>query len=241
MKQYLRHVIPPAAKPALKSLLGIPDVEVALGRLRRVGFRPRAVVDMGAFVGDWTRIARRVFPDASVLMVEPQPDRAVTLQTLAARLPNVRFVSALLGAAAARAVTFFQNKTVSSVLQETNNASAAVALSLPMTTLDAVVAETGFGPPDLLKLDVQGYELEVLKGAPVTLAAVEVVLMEVNLIPIYQGAPLLGETVSFMADRGFRAYDICSQIRRRLDEALWQTDMLFVRESSPLVASNSWI
>jgi FkbM family methyltransferase len=216
-------------------------LDVALARLRQAGFTPRSIVDIGAFIGDWTLMSRRHFPDARVLMVEPQPDRAAALQALASRLPDARFASALLGAAPAPAVTFFQNTTVSSVLQEVDNTSSAIPLSLPMTTLDAVVAETAFGRPDFLKLDVQGYELEVLRGAPAALAAAEVVLLEVNLIPINRGAPLLAETVAFMAANGFRAYDICSAIRRPLDDALWQTDVLFARETSPLVASTRWI
>ena len=241
VKQYLRYLIPSSAKPGLKRWLGFPDLDSALDRLSRAGFRPAAIVDIGAFIGDWTLMSRRHFPDARVLMVEPQPDRAAALQAVAGRLKDVTFASALLGAAAAPSVTFFQNTTVSSVLQEADNTSSAVPLTLPMTTLDAVLTETGFGRPDFLKLDVQGYELEVLKGAPNALAAAEVVLLEVNLIPINRGAPLLAETVAFMAARGFRVYDICSEIRRPLDNALWQTDMLFARESSPLVASTRWI
>jgi FkbM family methyltransferase len=241
MIQSLSQLIPPAAKVPIRKWLGIPDLEVALDRLRGAGFRPRFIVDVGAFIGDWTVMARRLFPEARVLMVEPQPNRAPALQAVAARLPDVRFASALLGATPAPAVTFFQNETVSSVLEEPDNPSAAAVLTLPMTTLDAVVAESGFGAPDFLKLDVQGYELEVLRGASSALAGAEVVLLEVNLIPINKGAPLLAETTAFMAARGFRAYDICSEIRRPLDGALWQTDMLFARESSPLVASTRWI
>src|SRR5271170_5907365 len=92
MIRYLRHLIPPAAKPTLRKWLGVPDLEVALGRLRAVGFRPKCIVDVGAFVGDWTLLSRQFFPEARVIMVEPQPDRAATLRALAARLPDVRFV-----------------------------------------------------------------------------------------------------------------------------------------------------
>jgi len=67
-----------------------------------------------------------------------------------------------------------------------------------------------------------------------------VVLMEVNLLPIYEGAPLLHETIAFMTDSGFRAYDFCSAMRRPLDDALFQTDMIFVRQDSPIIASKRW-
>jgi len=72
------------------------------------------------------------------------------------------------------------------------------------------------------------------------LAGAEAVLMEVNLIGIYGDAPLLDETVAFMATRGFRVYDICSFMRRPYDGALWQIDAVFVRRTSPLLASKRW-
>lgn len=87
---------------------------------------------------------------------------------------------------------------------------------------------------------MQGYELEVLKGATLTLANVSVVLMEVSLLGINKGAPLLSEVLQFMTERGFRAYDICSFIRRPLDNALWQSDFLFVKEGSSLLARETF-
>lgn len=109
-----------------------------------------------------------------------------------------------------------------------------------MTTLDALVKNSIFACPDLIKLDVQGYEIEVLKGGIETLASGTGVLMEVNLIDINKGAPLFHDAVAFMADRGFRVYDICSFGCRPYDRALWQVDVIFVNSSSPLVSSKRW-
>ena len=64
--------------------------------------------------------------------------------------------------------------------------------------------------------------------------------MEVSLLRVNEGAPLLADVLQFMGERGFRAYDICSFIRRPLDNALWQSDFIFVRETSPLLASQSF-
>jgi hypothetical protein len=60
------------------------------------------------------------------------------------------------------------------------------------------------------------------------------VLLEVSLLGFIEGAPLLHNVTHFMKERGFIAYDICSFIRRALDNALCQTDLIFVRETSPL-------
>jgi hypothetical protein len=111
---------------------------------------------------------------------------------------------------------------------------------MEMTTLDAITRRTHFERPDFLKLDVQGYELEVLKGAEQVLDSVEAVMLEVNLIEVYQGSPPVHEVVAYMAARGFRVYDVCTFFRRPYDNALWQMDMIFVRATSPLMASTRW-
>ncbi len=88
----------------------------------------------------------------------------------------------------------------------------------------------------LLKVDVQGYELEVLRGGTRTLALAEVVLLEVSLLEYNQGAPLMPEVVAFMASAGFVPYDVCGQFRRETDNALCQIDIMFVRRESALRA-----
>jgi hypothetical protein len=109
-----------------------------------------------------------------------------------------------------------------------------------MYTVDEVLKRKDIIKADFIKLDVQGFELEVLKGASKTLESAEVVLMEVSLIEINKGAPLINEVMQFMVSRGFICYDICSIVRRPLDKALWQTDLIFVNKSSSLVASKKY-
>ena len=93
---------------------------------------------------------------------------------------------------------------------------------------------------DFIKLDVQGYELEILKGMTSILNKVEFVLLEVSLIEINIGTPLLFEVIQFMEEKNFKVYDICSAIRRPSDNALWQSDFIFVKKNSKLVASKKY-
>jgi hypothetical protein len=60
------------------------------------------------------------------------------------------------------------------------------------------------------------------------------VLTEINLLDLHENVPLLHEIVAWLAERGFVAYDICGTTRRPLDDALWQTDMIFVRKDDAL-------
>ena len=111
---------------------------------------------------------------------------------------------------------------------------------LTTQTLDNILDKIKFPLPDFLKLDVQGYELEVLKGSGKALAHSEVCLLEISLLDLGDKAPLLAKIVSFMDDNNYQAYDISQFMRRPFDKALYQIDMFFVKKDSPLVLSKRW-
>lgn len=212
--------------------LGIPTLPGALEALKRNGFEPATVVDVGAYVGNWTRVAASVFPSARLVMVEGNPAHAATLELCQRELGDRADVTiALLGSQEQSAVTFHQLDSGSSVLPELTS-FAKTQVTLPMVTLDGVLGERT--APLLLKLDVQGYELEVLRGASATLQTAEVVILETSLLPYNEGAPLFAEIVGFMDRAGFAVYDFCGQFRRETDDALFQTDVVFVRHDSAL-------
>lgn len=221
--------------------LGAVSMHSGLRRLRQLGAQPRVIVDGGANVGDWTRLVRRVFPGATVLMVEAQPELQQALAAVCALDPaHLRYASTLLGPKASGTATMYVTEdsgagTGSSVLPERTDVPRR-AVELPMTSLDALLAAQGL-TADLIKLDVQGYEIEVLKGATAALRQAEFVLLELSFWPYNEGAPLLLEALAWMQQAGFRAFDVFDLARRR-DAVLLQGDFLFVREGSRWVANS---
>jgi len=167
------------------------------------------------------------------------PHRIAELRSWCEQDGNAVVIETLLGAKIKDAVPFHEMETASSILEEHIPQKVPVRF-FPMQTIDEIVRSKVVAAPDFLKLDVQGYELEVLKGALKTLPQVSAVLAEVNLIDIHRGAPLLDELVLFMRDGGFLAYDICGLARRPLDRALWQADFIFVPQDSALRSDKRW-
>lgn len=206
-----------------------PDLGFTLELLKRSGFTPAATIDVGAYVGDWAHDCRRAFPDTRVLMVEPSPARAAQLRRRAAGDDRFSVAQALLGAS---------EGTAGFVEQDSNSriapAGSPGAASMAVTTLDRLVAGTPFDRAQLLKVDVQGHDLEVLRGGAATLAHVEVLVVELSLIPLHLGAPSVRTIVDWLDDRGFRLLDIAGLIRRPADDALWQMDAVFTRHESRL-------
>jgi hypothetical protein len=112
--------------------------------------------------------------------------------------------------------------------------------SVQLRTLDSFIATHALTAPLLLKADVQGYELEVLKGASRCLDLCELLLIEVSFRRLYDASPLAHDVVGFLGARGFRVYDICSFVQRPADNELAQCDIVFVREGSKLFAYEGW-
>ena len=78
-----------------------------------------------------------------------------------------------------------------------------------VVTIDSLLSETypDF-VPDLIKLDIQGFELEALSGANTTFGRTEVFIVETSVIRLSAMSPFTREVISFMFDRGYELYDI---------------------------------
>jgi FkbM family methyltransferase len=208
----------------------LPLDEQAYRRLSALGYAPASIIDVGAHDGNWTRLARRIFPDTSILMIEPLSSKAESLNALANSSERTRFVDALLGAEAGHTVTFYEAGTGSSVHREQSNVEFKET-SLQTSRLDDVAAQ--LDGPIFLKLDVQGAELEVLAGGSKTLDRSDLVQLEVALLPYNEGAATFLQVIEYLDQRGFVPFDIAGMIRPTGAE-LVQVDMLFVPAGSPL-------
>ena len=112
--------------------------------------------------------------------------------------------------------------------------------AVPQATIDGALTEEGLGEPLLIIVDVQGAELDVLRGARESLAEAEVAVLEVSLFGFQKGAPQFSDVVLFMKRRSFVAYDIIHGNNRPLDGALGQVDIVFVKEPGIFRQDHSW-
>jgi FkbM family methyltransferase len=227
---------------AEKFRAGLPSLAGLLGHLRDNGFSPSTILDIGANAGEWSRVAASIFAASRIVMFDGDPENEAPLHNTVREIgEHASYILCLLGAEKKDAVTFYRPEagtTGSSVLPEMTSYDKE-AIKLKMATLDSLAESAGnpgLGTPLMMKLDVQGFELEILKGGKKALGAAEVVIMEASLLQYNEGAPLFADVVGFMHDAGFAVYDFCGQNRRETDHALFQTDVVFVRRESGLRA-----
>jgi FkbM family methyltransferase len=228
----LHFFIPHEMRRHLKRrFLNIQDVQSRLQNLKDAGFTPRGIVDGGAFRGEWIESAWKVWP-APALMLEPQASEQAVLREVAKRTRGTEVVECALGEKNGR-VRFVSEGSNSRIVE--NDEAAEV----PLLRLDQILDERPSFHPDLVKLDLQGSELRALEGAGSHLGRFEVILCEISVIRIGP-VPIFREVDAFLAARGFVFYDVIPQYYRPRDGALWQMDVFYVREDSPLLASTSW-
>lgn len=231
----VKRALPKRWKQRVKHAMGFQDMETRLANLARAGFRCTGAVDVGAYAGDWARLAHGTW-GCPVLAFEPLPQQQPVLQALARRMPLTLEAVAL--ADEPGRLSFYADET-NSRLADPQDTGTGARIEVPVERLDQALARHPALRPNLLKADVQGSELKVLAGAGSELARFEVVILEVSLIRIGP-VPVFAEVIEFMAARGYRLYDFLPMYYRPRDGALWQGDAFFVRDDSPLVASRSW-
>jgi FkbM family methyltransferase len=206
--------------------------EIVYRRLANRGFRPGGLIDIGAFRGGWTRMARSIFDNPPTLMVEAQAALIPDLRGFATNTSGVQCAHALLARQFGRAVEFHEMGTGSSMFAEASDVQRTSRM-METETLDRIAAAALPGASDLfVKIDVQGAELEVLSGASETLSRSALVQLETAMLPYNAGAPLLPEVVNWMAEQGWLPIEVSGFSRP--SEQLVQVDLLFAPEPSLL-------
>jgi FkbM family methyltransferase len=201
-----------------------------MNRIKKIGLRPKTIFDVGVASG--THDLYQTFPDAHFILIEPLEECLPYLQTITKNLSNSEYILAV--------ATSFSGKTTinvhpdiygSSLYKEDEDSDVnGVERLVSAVTIDDICREKGTVGPYLIKVDTQGSELDVLKGAGTILPETEMIILETSLFEFFKGGPQLNEVISFMKELGFMVYDIFNLQYRLLDGAMSQVDVAFVRE-----------
>ena len=194
---------------------------------------PQVIFDAGANVGTWTLLAKALYPQAQIHAFEPLPRHIVGFRQRTAGLGDVQLHEIGLGREPGRTVmkvTDFSDASSLLPLTETGkkqwHLKQVEEVPIPIERLDDWIVKHQLPQPDLIKLDVQGFELEVLRGAEQTLARTRAVLTEVSFFEVYKGQCLFHELAEYLVKSGFRLVAIGDG--NPLSIPLHQTNVLFL-------------
>jgi FkbM family methyltransferase len=176
----------------------------------------------------------QVAEPGAVVAFEPAPSCWDALRPLLENVPNGRLIRAAVGAASGEIeLNCAADSRLSSVLPATAaikelftpDYEVVQTIKSSLVRLDDTIAPDA--PIGLLKIDVQGYELEVLRGADRVLQQSSAVLIEVNYLQHYESAVSFNEIHGFLSDKGFQLNGISRPFMHR-GRPLW-ADAMYTR------------
>jgi FkbM family methyltransferase len=226
----------------LVRLEGRPGAADALSHfftlLKRQGFSPRHIIDVGANHGNWTRAAVRFFPDAQYTLVEPQEFLKKHVQDLVDRGYKINWITAGAGDAPGQSAFTLASRDDSSTFDLTEEEAKRAGFRqvlVQVKTLNDIAQAAGL-PADMVKIDAEGLDLRVLAGASELFGHTEIFLVEVNIHDTHkENAP--ESVIRFMNEKGYRLMEITDINRSPKYGLLWLCELAFLRNDSGLLNS----
>jgi FkbM family methyltransferase len=218
----------------------LPDFgsTVLFNTLRRFGFSPRLIFDVGANHGNWTRSSLSYFPAAEYVLIEPQDYLKTYVQDLIDSGKKIRWVGS--GAADKSGTMRFyisDRDDSSTFLPRERQPLTRVASETgsEVKTLDDIRVAYDLPIPDMVKIDAEGLDLKVVKGASSLVCKTDVFLLEAGAICPIENS--VGQVARTMDELGYRLLDIMELNRSPKYGVPRLTELAFLRKSSSLLAN----
>lgn len=199
-----------------------------LKSLKTAGLKIDTVYDIGACIGEWSKaVKEHAFPDAQFYLFEANP-------ALQGRLIEADVGRVIMGCLGAPGVEFVNFSTIggtgdSYYREKSSHYDNAGSFRLPCFTLDGVMDGQGpaMPPPDVIKIDTQGAELDIFAGASKALRTATIIMCEVPFVPFNAGAPAIGEYLDFFRSHDFLPVRLPGATI--LEDILVHADIVFMR------------
>lgn len=225
---------------------GNPNASILRERLFKQlvlkGFYPAHIIDVGAHKGYWSIDAQKVFPECRFTLIEPQIEMKPYLDKFCSGSKNSRWIVAGAGAEEGELpFTIAPNSDGSSfaVSEESAKRSNNERRMLPVVTLDSVCEKYSLPVPDIVKIDAEGLDLEVVKGAKNLIGKTELFFLEIPLFDYWPNQSFHIIT-DFMRVQGYEPYDITDINRRISDGALALMEVAFAKRKGKLRDHHGW-
>ena len=191
------------------------------------------VVDIGANRGQFA-LAVRTFSRAKIISFEPLPEVAAIFKKIFFDDPEVRLYVAAIGDKSEKKLIHLSARDDSSSLLEIGETQSNLfpgthevgALEIEMGTLDIFLTKGEIVRPAMLKLDVQGFELQALAGCKSLISNFDFVYCECSFVELYKNQKLADEVIEYLRSLNFSLSGIYNPSYDR-DGNCIQADLLF--------------
>ena len=194
---------------------------------------PKTVFDVG--VGHGTYELYKAFPAAKFFLIEPLKEFQTALDKISSQYNCTIYNKAVGNSVGIHKINVETHSLQLSSLNyrpERSESDAQIEQrDVEITTLDTILRENpDIGTPILIKIDTEGHELCVLKGAKNLLAITDIVILEVSIAKRFISSYTFEELTSFMANQGFAVFDFLSLCYVKGQPGVNLADVVFKRK-----------
>lgn len=214
-------------------------------KLAQKSFRPKHIIDVGANLGNWSRDAHQIFHESAFTLIEPQIEMRPYLDKVCAEIKNAHWILAGAGELEGElALTIGSRHDSSSfaVSEEAAFRENRERRIVPVVTLDAVCSKSPYQFPDMVKIDAEGLDLAVMRGARKLIGVTELFFLEVPLLEVPLHSVGQQQTfhsmLEFMKENGYEPYDFTEFIPATTsDHTLGAVEIAFAKRDGVLRSS----
>jgi FkbM family methyltransferase len=196
-----------------------------------------SIYDIGACIGTFSILATAFFPEATIHAFEPLNDNFQKLECNTNDLKSIFLHQLGLGSENKITDIYITNDSDSSSILNPStdeikkywNISVTNTQKIEVYKLDDYICSKKIQMPELIKIDVQGYELEVLKGSAESLKSAKWLILEISFKELYEGQAFFHEIIHFMAKNKFYLFSLGRGTATGIHQ-LVQADCLFKKQ-----------
>ena len=191
----------------------------------------KTIIDIGSNKGQFLLLGRSIFPAAKIYSFEPQI-KYLNLQKVILGRKKIKYFNFGLGNVKKKTNFFITNREDSSsflkpIQLKVDKYKTKKIVKMSIKRLDKIIKKKEIKRPSIMKLDVQGYELEVLKGSKKILKNIDFIITEISFKQIYKKQTTKKKLLQFLNRNHFKNKQIFNI--SKLNNKSFQGDALFAR------------
>jgi FkbM family methyltransferase len=197
-------------------------------RLKEYGVQLHNIIDVGCHQGAWTTKLKLIYPEANYYLIDPNNHYEEKLNVLGT------FYQEVVGQTKEKRSFNFSNLQQDSTgnsLYDENSNTPFIKRTITTKPLQDIVPDQTY---ELIKMDVQGAELEIIEGSLKLFKKTKFVQLECPVHHNNKGAPLFEHYINYMANSNFKVFDIDTVL---YNTKLMAIDFLFVNKKLPIVTN----
>jgi len=201
--------------------------------LRYIGLPVKHIVDIGANHGTWTRKALQYFPDAYFTLLEPQNWLQEHIKDLLDSNNKIRFHGVGAGEKEGSFKFTIVDRDDSCSFRYTEEEASQNGyrqIEIPVVTLNGLLKNSTVPIPDIIKIDAEGLDMDVIKGASDYFGKTEIFMVEAGVMASELPNSVLS-IANYMDSIGYKLYDITDLNRTVKHNALWLVELVFVMKN----------